>query len=95
MIAAEAAKATASAAKAEAERREQERVRMVMDAIQAAIAARDRAALEDAVAVAKGILISVSASDKLQVPLSDELVRAATNQFIFKYLFSTPIINTH
>jgi hypothetical protein len=94
--AAVAVRATATAAKAEAERREQERVHMVMDAIEAAIAARDRAALEDAVAVAKGMVISVSASDKLQVPLSsDQLVRAPANKPNLLYLFSTPILKAH
>ncbi len=53
---------------AEAAHREQERAQTAKDAIDAAIALRDRSALADAISVAKGM--SVSASDELHASLT-------------------------
>jgi hypothetical protein len=58
----------AALAAAETARREHERAQIAKDAIDAAIALRDRSALADAVAIASGI--PVAASDELQTSLA-------------------------
>jgi hypothetical protein len=60
----------AAEAAAEAGRREAERVQLAKDAVDAAIALRDRGALADAVSIASGMAVTDSAADEWQKSLT-------------------------